>query len=181
MKEMNREEKDKHVTPPSLRSSQWPQAWPGDRLRCWACLFCAIEVQTTQRQTGELSLYPQSLVQRQGMGAMTLRACCSPSPRRSPGRQLWKVNSNNGLFQCPDSNPSVQLADTANSNSAAFSRCHNKLRAVLMGGLGQEEGGCHSEPWESLGGKEGFPFSLLSKYLNLSLLSKYSRTRSYLP
>lgn len=27
-----------------------------------------------------------------------------------------------------------------------------------MGGLGQEEGGCHSEPWERLGGKEGFPF-----------------------
>ena len=48
-KGMNREEKDKHNLP-SPRSSQWPQAWPGDRLRCWACLFCAVGAQTIPRQ-----------------------------------------------------------------------------------------------------------------------------------
>lgn len=108
-----------------------------------------------------------SFVQEQGMGAMTLRACCSPSPRRSPGRQLWKVNSNNGLFQCPDSNPSVQLADTANSNSAAFSRCHNKLRAVLMGGLGQEEGGVTLSPGRAWVARKGSPFLSPLSHLNM--------------
>lgn len=44
-----------------------------------------------------------------------------PFTQKVPRRQLWKVNSNNGPFQCPDSSPSAQLADTANSNSAAFS------------------------------------------------------------
>lgn len=39
-----------------------------------------------------------------------------------------------------------------------------------MGGLGQEEEGCHSESCESLGGKEGFPFSLPS-YLNMHPLT----------
>lgn len=95
-------------------------------------LFCA--------QGNEKGRAPCQSQARQG-GCHDLQAHDSPSPRRSPGRHLWKVISNNGLFQCPDSNPSVQLADIANSNSAAFSCCHNKLRAALMGGLGQEEGG----------------------------------------
>lgn len=131
-----------------------------------ACLLCAVEAQTHPKAMRQTISLPQSLVQE--MGAMILRGCCcSPLPRGSPGRRLWKVNSNNGPFQCPDSNPSAQLADTANSNSAAFSRCHNKLRAALMGGLGQEEEGVSLRPWESLGGKEGvplFPLSILSKY-----------------
>lgn len=171
---MNREEKNKHVISSLLGAPDGPR--PGLETDSGVGLVSSVLWKLKPPQGNEMGCLPSpSLVQREGMGAMTLRACCSPSPRRSPGRQLWKVNSNNGLFQCPDSNPSVQLADTANSNSAAFSCCHNKLRAALMGGLGQEEGGCHFEPWESLGGKEGFPFFLIS------LLSKYAPTHLYLP
>lgn len=84
-------------------------------------------------------------------------------------QQQWFLSvSEPPRHQCPGSSPSVQLADTANSNSAAFSRCHNKLRAALMRGLGQEEEGSVTlslgRAWVA---RKGSPFLSPLSYLNM--------------